>query len=102
MRPPHLATTAAAVLVVLALAGSVLLLVAGTGAGTSPSGGPVPLPSFEAVRIAQRAAGGHAPEVEREDEHGRQEWKVRLSTGAEIRIDVATGVITRRDRSGRG
>ena len=57
MRPPHLATTAAAVLVVLALAGSVLLLAAGTGAGTSPSGGPVPLPAAlwvpETVRTAR-------------------------------------------------
>jgi hypothetical protein len=43
--------------------------------------------------IAQRAADGHALEFEREDEHGRQEWKVRLSTGAEIRIDAAPGGI---------
>src|SRR4051794_4230107 len=100
MRPPHLATTAAAVLVVLALAGSVLLLVAGTGARTSPGSGR----SRAGRGRPDRAAGGRwaRPGGPSEDEHGRQEWKVQLSTGAEIRIDIATGVITRRDRSGCG
>lgn len=46
MRPPNLATTAAAVLVVFALAGSVLLLV-----GTTPARWPVP----------SLAAAGDAP-----------------------------------------
>lgn len=66
--------------------------------GTTTAGAPR-LTADDARRIARdRVGGGQVTQVEREVEHGRVEWKVRLSNAGrayEVRVDAETGTITR-------
>ncbi|GAA5023023.1 hypothetical protein GCM10023317_67530 [Actinopolymorpha pittospori] len=59
----------------------------------------------QAGRIAvTRVGGGHVTGVERELEHGRLEWKVRVVDGArraDVRVDARTGAVTRLDDDSR-
>ncbi|HET9945952.1 MAG TPA: PepSY domain-containing protein [Actinomycetes bacterium] len=69
---------------------------------TDPTGAPVEvIDSALAVQIAlSYTGGGTVTNVEREFEHGRLEWKVRIETGGkrvDVRVDSATGAITRVD-----
>lgn len=69
---------------------------------TDATGAPVEvIDSALAVQIAlSYTGGGTVTNVEREFEHGRIEWKVRIETGGkrfDIRVDTATGAITRVD-----
>lgn len=94
-----------------------------TSTTTATRAAPAPQPSGaeigadEATAIAlERVGGGRVDEIEREFEHGRNEWKVEvIHSGAEhdVRVDALTGAITRyevdddvsggdRDRSDRG
>jgi hypothetical protein len=50
--------------------------------------------------------GGTVREVEREVEHGRVEWKVEITARDgntyDVRLDAATGAVTRIDQDDRG
>jgi Peptidase propeptide and YPEB domain len=127
MRTPPPAVTAGSALAVLVLVGSALtLLPAGADpvpvptyasaptptptptppATTVPANTATPLPAGgtsldDAIAIAlARTGGDQVTDVEREIEHGRVEWKVRVLTGdgeRRIRIDADTGAVTRSD-----
>jgi hypothetical protein len=60
------------------------------------------LSADEASTIAvAHVGGGRVTQVERELEHGRWEWKVRVANGGQehdVRVDAASGAITRTDR----
>lgn len=85
-------------------------------AAPTPQQSGAELSADEAAAIAlERVGGGRVDEIEREFEHGRNEWKVEVvHAGAEhdVRVDALTGAITRyelddvsggdRDRSDRG
>jgi len=64
------------------------------GAGTGVSVG-----ADQAGRIAlARVGGGHITGVEQEMEHGRLEWKIRISHAGQrwdVRVDAGNGAITR-------
>ncbi|GAA5122914.1 PepSY domain-containing protein [Pseudonocardia adelaidensis] len=70
-------------------------------ATASPAGTTGELSSAEAADIALRhVGGGRVTEIEREFEHGRREWKVEIiHAGREhdVRVDAATGAVTRTD-----
>lgn len=110
--------------VVLAVTGITALLATGAGialasapepvrpaASTTPSApdlaavsradAPGELSSSDAADIALRhVGGGQVTEIEREFEHGRREWKVEIvHDGREhdVRVDVASGAVTRTD-----
>lgn len=56
----------------------------------------------EAIAIAlEHVGGGRVSKVEIEREHGRLEWKVEVVGGGvehDVRVDAATGTVTRTDR----
>lgn len=73
-----------------------------TTAPAAPSSGIGP---EEAASIAlAHVGGGRVGKIESEFEHGRHEWKVEVHGGGrvdDVRVDAATGAITRTDRDGR-
>lgn len=73
---------------------------------STPAPGGVQLSAEDASRIVLERFGGTVHEVEREYEHGRLEWKVEItaSTGVtyDVRIDAATGTVTRVEQDSRG
>ena len=79
---------------------------AGPTRGATPTTGPASSPDDpadreRAVAVALgRTGGGRVTGVERETEHGRTEWKVEIVAGGvehDVRVDAATGTVTRID-----
>jgi Peptidase propeptide and YPEB domain len=66
---------------------------------------PIAVSSQEAIRIAlAHVGGGTVAEVERELEHGRLEWKIRILNAGQrfdVRVDAGTGAVTRVDADSR-
>ncbi len=79
---------------------------------STPTGDPAGVTAAEAERTAlDRVGGGRVVRTEREPEHGRWEWHVRIEGRGgryDIRVDAETGAVTRSDgddhggRRGRG
>ena len=73
-----------------------------SSAPTSSASAQAQLTADDAARIAQARYGGTVREIEREDEHGRPEWKVEITAADgvthDVRIDAVTGDLTRVDR----
>ncbi|MFB9382886.1 PepSY domain-containing protein [Pseudonocardia petroleophila] len=69
-----------------------------SSAGSTPDD---PADRERAVTVAlERIGGGRVTGVERETEHGRTEWKVEIVEGGvehDVRVDTATGAVTRVD-----
>ena len=70
----------------------------------APAG--VAISAEQAAQLAlAHVGGGTVTQIERELEHGRMEWKVRVMAGGkrfDVRVDAATGAITRVDADDRG
>ena len=64
------------------------------------------LSADDAGRIVTDRVGGTVREIEREEEHGRIEWKVEVTTADgntyDVRVDAQTGAVTRVDQDDRG
>ncbi len=112
---PRLVTIAASIVALLFAGGTALALTGDDSARTPSASSVAPstsssaldlLSADEASAIARgHVDGGQVSEVERETEHGRVEWKVRIRDGTqrvEVRVDAATGAITRIDTDDRG
>lgn len=76
-------------------------LLAGFPDGPNGAAAPGELSADQAAGAALAHVGsGRVTEIEREFEHGRREWKVEIRDGArehDVRVDAATGAITRTD-----
>ena len=81
-----------------------------TGSTSTSGSDTAPVPDGQltgdlAAQLVTERYGGTVTEVERELEHGQLEWKIEIQTAQgelDVRVDAATGQITRVDGDDRG